>query len=95
MEIETDFLHEPDLENEVLETDGDDEVYQDKTNPPIVMVDNGKYLVHEGGVINVAYYKDGIRWFTLGIEGINMEANTWYTVNDEGDFIKHNAQTAE
>lgn len=95
MEIETDFLHEPDLENEVLETDGDDEVYQDKTNPPIVMVDDGKYLVHEGGVINVACYKDGIRFFVLGVEGINMEANTWYTVNDEGDFIKHNAQTAE
>lgn len=87
MEIETDF--EPYLENEVLETDGDDEVYQDKTNPPIVVVDNGKYLVDEGGVINVACYKDGIRFFVLGVEGINMEANTWYTVNDEGDFIKY------
>lgn len=95
MKIETDVLHEPDLENEVLETDGDDEIYRDKTNPPIVMVDNGKYLVDEGGVITVAYYEDGIRCFTLGIEGVNMEANTWYTVNDKGDFIKHNAPAAE
>ena len=58
-------------------------------NSIIAIIDDGRFKAGEGGAVSVAYFDGERTRFAVGYVGENIEADTWYTVNQNGDFIRY------
>lgn len=61
-------------------------------NSIIAILDGGRFKVGKGGAVSVAYFDGERTRFAVGYVGENLEPDTWYTVNENGNFVIHDKQ---
>ena len=57
-------------------------------NAVISILNGGIFRVGEGGAVSVAYFDGKRTRFAVGYVGENLKPDTWYVVNNDGEFVE-------